>query len=185
MRKRKQDKKIYTEVVVSEETGEVRKSTTIYKDAPEPEFVKLYVDCLFTFKGMRKGLSPIFLAFLEYMSYASPSSKYGGQVIFINKPLKLEIAGRLNLQLDSVNKALYELVKGGIFRRVDIGAYQVNPNIVGKGEWKDIKNIRATFDFAARKVRAEIIRKGEELDARLRGAKIGEIMSTAEAAPDR
>ena len=48
-----------------------------------------------------------------------------------------------------------------MFRRVSVGTYQVNPNIIGKGDWKDIKNIRATFDFGNRDVIAAVVEREE------------------------
>jgi predicted transcriptional regulator len=162
MAKKRIEKKVFEEHIVSQETGEVITSKTVYKTQTEPEYIKLYIDCLFTVKGVRKGLNPIFLAFLPYMSYADINGQGGGQVIFINKAMKDIIAKKLGLGIDSINKALSELTKAGIFKRLTVGTYQVNPNIVGKGEWKDIKNIRATFDFANKEVVAEIVKEEEE-----------------------
>lgn len=161
MSKSRLEKKVFEEHVITQE-GEVVQSKTVYKTQTEPEYVKLYIDCILTVKGLRKGLNPIFLAFLPYMSYADINGQGGGQVIFVNKAMKDIIAKSLNLGIDSINKALSEFTKAGIFKRLTVGTYQVNPNIVGKGEWKDIKNIRATFDFAAREVVADIVKAEEE-----------------------
>lgn len=111
----------------------------------EPQYVKLYTDCISTVKGLKNGLNPIFLAFLPYMRRADIKGLCGGQIIFVNKSMKEAIAEKLGLKIDSINKALSELVKSEIFKRVDVGTYQVNPNIIGKGEWNNIKNIRASF----------------------------------------
>lgn len=155
------DKKVFEEHVITDE-GEVVSSKTVYKTQTEPEYVKLYIDCVLTVKGLRKGLNPIFLAFLPYMSYADINGQGGGQVIFVNKAMKDIIANQLNLGIDSINKALSEFTKAGLFKRLTVGTYQVNPNIVGKGEWKDIKNIRATFDFGSKDIVADIVKAEEE-----------------------
>lgn len=155
------DKKVFEEHIITQE-GEVVNSKTVYKTQTEPEYVKLYIDCILTVKGLRKGLNPIFLAFLPYMSYADINNQGGGQVIFVNKAMKDIIAKKLNLGIDSINKALSEFTKAGLFKRLTVGTYQVNPNIVGKGEWKDIKNIRATFDFGSKEIVADIVRAEEE-----------------------
>jgi len=159
--KQREDKQVYTEVITSQE-GEIITSKTVYKTQSEPDFVKLYIDCVFTIKGVRKGINPIFLAFLERMSYASTDAEHGGQLIYVNNMMKKNIAEKLGLTLGSINKALYEIVKAGLFKRIGTGTYQVNPNIVGRGEWKDIKNIRAKFDFGNREVVAEIVKKEED-----------------------
>lgn len=165
MSKVRADKTVYDERIVTQE-GEVVSSKTVIKSISEPEYVKLYIDCLFTVKGLRKGLNPIFIAFLRHMSYADVNARYGGQLIYTNKALKMQIAEQLHLGIDSINKALSEFVKAGVFKRVAVGTYQVNPDIVGRGEWKDIKNIKATFDFAEKSVKAEIVKAEEgEIDS--------------------
>lgn len=161
MAKQKVDKQVYTEIITTTE-GEVVSSKTVYKTQSEPEYVKLYIDCVFTVKGVRKGLNPIFVAFLDYMSFADANEEHGGQTIYVNKAMKMAIAKKLGLGIDSINKALWEFTKHGLFKRVDVGTYQVNPNIVGRGEWKDIKNIRATFDFGNKEIVADIVREEEE-----------------------
>lgn len=161
MSKQKVDKAVYTEVIATTE-GEVVSSKTVYKTQSEPDFIKLYIDCVFTVKGVRKGINPIFLAFLEHMSYADVNDENGGQIIYVNKAMKMSIAKKLGLGIDSINKGLSELTKHGLFKRIDVATYQVNPNIVGRGEWKDIKNIRATFDFGSKDIVAEIVKAEEE-----------------------
>jgi predicted transcriptional regulator len=161
MAKSKVDRSIYKEVT-HDEDGAVTAQKEVVRMADEPDFVKLYIDCVFTVKGVRKGINPIFLAFLEHMSYADINTKYGGQVIYVNKAMKSAIAEKLGLKIDSINKALSELVRSGIFKRVETGTYQVNPNIIGRGQWTDIKNIRAIFDFKNREIMADIIHEDEE-----------------------
>lgn len=161
MNKTRNDKKVFEEHVITE-NGEIVSSKTVYKAQDEPDFVKLYIDCVFTVKGVKKGFNPIFVAFLEYMSYSDSNDNYGGQIIYVNKAMKAAIANKVGLSIVSVNNAITDFVKKGLFKRVDVGTYQVNPNIVGKGAWKDIKNIRATFDFGNGEVMAEIVKNEEE-----------------------
>ena len=154
------EKTLYTETTITPE-GELVSAKMVTKST-EPEYVKLYIDCVFTLKGLRKGLNPIFLAFLPYMSYADICGIGGGQIIFVNKTMKETIAKKLNIGLVSVNNAITAFVKNDIFKRISNSTYQVNPNIVGKGEWKDIKSIRATFDFGTKDIVAEIIKDENE-----------------------
>ena len=160
MGKTRTDRKVFEEHVVTQE-GEVISSKTVYKAQDEPDFVKLYIDCVFTVKGVKKGFNPIFVAFLEYMSYSDANNEYGGQLIFVNKAMKTAIAKKVGLSLVSVNNAITDFVKKGLFKRIDVGTYQVNPNIVGRGKWSDIKNIRATFDFGNKDIVADIVKTEE------------------------
>ena len=161
MSKMRTDKKVFEEHIVTEE-GEVVSSKTAYKTQDEPDFVKLYIDCVFTVKGVKKGFNPIFVAFLEYMSYSDVNGDFGGQLIFVNKAMKAAIAKKVGLSIVSVNNAITDFVKKGLFKRVDVGTYQVNPNIVGRGKWSDIKNIRATFDFGCKDIVADIVKAEED-----------------------
>lgn len=156
----KPEKKVFEERVITE-NGELISSKAVYMLQAEPEYIKLYIDCVLTFNGLRKGLNPIFLAFMPYMSYADMKNPSGGQVLFINKAMKNIIAKKLNLGMDSINKAISEFTKAGLFKRLAVGMYQVNPKIVGRGEWKDIRNIRATFDFASKEIVADILKYDE------------------------
>lgn len=161
MARLKTDKAVYREVLSNQETGEVTRHKTIYKLADEPDFVKLYIDCVLTLKGLKKGLNPILLGFLRFMSYADINGIEGGQIIFVNKMMKQTIADSLGVTVKRIDQAITEFVKGGIFKRIAVGTYQVNPNLVGKGEWKDIKNIRATFDFGNREVMSAAVETEE------------------------
>ncbi len=156
------NKVVFEERTVTED-GEHISSKTVYKLDDEPDFVKLYIDCVFTVKGVKKGFNPIFVAFLKYMTYSDHNDKYGGQTIYVNKAMKEDIAKEVGLSITSVNMAITEFVKSGLFKRVNIGTYQVNPNIVGRGKWADIKNIRATFDFGRKKIVADLMKKVDSL----------------------
>ena len=76
--------------------------------------------------------------------------------------LKEYIAKKCNVSLKRVEQAITEFVKKGIMRRLGVGTYQFNPSLFGKGEWSDIYNIRAVFDFGTGEAVAQIIKKEEE-----------------------
>lgn len=130
-------------------TGEImeKQEITHIKKGVEPNYIKLYINTLLAFKELPKSLNPILIQFLNYMSYADTTEKNGGQKIYVNIDMKKDIAKNLKLSVESINKGLFQLVKSGIFKRIGTGTYQVNPYMFGKGEWKDISAIRATFDF--------------------------------------
>lgn len=161
MSRMRNDRKVFEEHIITQE-GEVVSSKTVYQAKDEPGFVKLYIDCVFTIKGVKKGFNPIFVAFLEHMSYSDVNAEYGGQIIYVNKAMKAAIANKVGLSIVSVNNAITDFVKKGLFKRVAVGTYQVNPNIVGLGKWADIRNIRATFDFGSREIVADIVKAEEE-----------------------
>lgn len=164
-------KKVYYEhaeqtIIADQTTGEVisqnKKQITSSKLPDEPPFVKLYLDCLCKFKDMQISFNPILIEFLKNASYADIDSDNGGQVIYMNKMLKENIAKKCNVSLKRVEQAITEFVKKGIMRRIGVGTYQFNPNLFGFGRWSDIYNIRAVFDFGTGQAVAQIVKNEEE-----------------------
>lgn len=158
-------RKVYEEdVLIVEKDGEAISEINkkVVYATKEPEYIKLYLDCIMVLKGLKKGLSPMLIELTKYMSYADVNSLGGGQVIFLNKALKELIAKNLNVTIKRVEQGITLFVKTGILKRIAVSTYQVNPNIFGKGDWVNIKNIRATFDFRNKDAIAEIVKYEEE-----------------------
>lgn len=151
---------------VNNETGEVQNEThhqaKTVRHSREPSYIKLYLDHLARFKGVQISLNPILTECLKYITYASGEESNGGMLLILNKFLKDQIAKKCGVSLQRVNNAITEFVKKGYMRRIDLGSYQLNPFLFGKGEWKDIENVRATFDYGTGEVVAEIVKKEEE-----------------------
>jgi len=130
-------------------TGEVvrEESEVVLAKESEPEYIKLYLNCVCTFKGLNKALSPILIAFCSYMTWAD--SKHEKQVIFMNSYTKEQVGKDVGVTVDRVNQALRDITKADIFRKIEgkRGVYEVNPYIIARGKWTDIKNLRANFDF--------------------------------------
>lgn len=157
-----ENKVTYERTVYDHESGEILEQEFIHKRGAEPPFIKLYLDCLCDFKGLSKSLNPILLEFLKYMTYANTSDPNGGQIIYLNAALKRNIAAATGKTVKRIEQAITDFVKTGVFSRIATGTYQVNAELFGKGDWKDIKNIRATFDFGKGTVETEIITDEEE-----------------------
>lgn len=151
------------ETVIDKNTGEIIQQTTesVKIQDKEPEYIKLYLDCICTFNGLNKALSPILIACCTYMTWAD--SKHKKQMIFMNQYTKQQIASDAGVSIKRVNQALTEIVKADIFRKVDNmrGVYEVNPYIIAKGQWSDIKVLRANFDFINKTINP-IIETSEE-----------------------
>lgn len=124
--------------------------------AQEPDYIKLYLNTLLTFKDLPKQMSPLLLELLKLMSYADPEADHGGQLIQLTGFSKKSIANRLNIKINTIDHGLLKLKRSGILKQLGPGAYQANPNMFGRGEWLDIKAIRAKFDFNAGTVEADI-----------------------------
>jgi len=132
------------------ETGEItRQKITIQHDV-EPNYIKLYLDCLGVFtdnQGLSKSLNTLLIETLKYMSYADQD-----QIIYMNMTIKKKICEKTGKTIDRYNQALKMWVKEDILKRVDRSTYQVNPWLFGKGDWRDISEMRASFNFTTGEV---------------------------------
>jgi hypothetical protein len=97
----------------------------------------------------------LLIELLNYM-VANPEADHGGQLIVLNTFVKEDIIERLEIKMNTLDHALSKLVKSGIIKRIGTGTYQGNPHMFGRGEWADIKAIRATFDFNEGTVQVDI-----------------------------
>lgn len=157
-----------TTTIIDKDTGviqEQRREVVQVADK-EPDYIKLYLDCICTFKGLNKGLSTILIAFCSHMTWADDEES-GKQVIFVNSITKKSVAKKVGVGVDRLNKALKDIVEAGIFRRIARGCYEVNPFIIAKGKWSDIKTLRANFDFmngTIEPVIEEVTEDGHQID---------------------
>lgn len=140
------NKKVLREEIERDrETGEIKRTKHTVQFKPEPQFIKLYLDCLGVFtnnNALDKSLNVMLVETLKYMTYADTE-----QTIYLNSTIKAKIAKATGRTVDRYNQALTIWVKEGVMKRVGRGAYQVNPFIFGKGDWRDIEHLRATFNF--------------------------------------
>jgi predicted transcriptional regulator len=159
------DKVTYIErETVIEESGDVKKQITTQTiiSAAEPPYVKLYMNTLLAFKNLPKTAAPVLSELLKHMTYADEEDEHGGQLLSPTFYTKQRIAKKLNIKVNTIDKTLVSLTKKGVLKRIGRSTYQVNPNMFGRGEWKDIKSIRATFDFNTGEVNADIEREETE-----------------------
>lgn len=113
------ERKLFEQHIINED-GVVLESKIVTRSS-EPDYVKLYLDCVLVLKGLGKGFNPILVEFLKYMSYADIGKTGGGQTIFVNKMLKEQIAKELGLSLKRIEQSITEFVKTGIFKRLGVG----------------------------------------------------------------
>ena len=139
-------------VVVDGQTGEflqnVEHSQTATKTirSAEPPYVKLYLEDILYLKSMPKTYSSLTYELIKRASYANEEEGLCVSLTPFVKGKICEVCGWDELR--TLNNALSKLVKGDILKRLGTGTYQLNPWLFGKGEWKDIENIRMTWDYS-------------------------------------
>lgn len=128
------------------DTGEITYDTRYSISAinNEDDYIKVYryLNTVFAFKGIEKRLIPTLMEICNYMSFADR-----GQEVHLDKYTKEKIARAIGYQLPEVNKHISALKKADVLRPIARGVYAINPFIVGRGKWSDIKELRAQFDF--------------------------------------
>ena len=144
---------IREENTVDKETGEIIRRTTVLQFDREPNYVKLYLDCLGVAlgnNGLGSGINELFVEVLKLASYAE-----GGQHVVLNSYNKAIICKNTGKTLRRLDMAIRTWTENNVLKRVARGTYQINPWLFGKGEWRDIRSLRATFDFSAGEIITE------------------------------
>lgn len=122
-------------------TGEVTvmKTHTQSVMEKEPDFIKLYVADIMKLNNLPRNSGLVMNCLLRSMSYNNIIPAYA--------PIKRLICAELSIGMDSLNKAIDSLFKAGMLVRIERGIYMADPNLFGKGEWKNIKNLRLVIDY--------------------------------------
>lgn len=141
-------------------TGEITRETQqfVIKGQNEEDYIKVYYNTLLTFKGISTILTPVLLAMGEHMTYAN--SKQGGQRIKFDAYVKEAICYKCGMGQDRLNQLIRIMIENDVIRRIFKkdkdgnpteasyrGLYEVNPFIMGKGDWNDIKALRTDFNY--------------------------------------
>lgn len=135
------------ETSVINEHGEIvsKRANKTLSWGTEPAFIKLYLQDVLYLSDMPTKHSAILYELLKRASYAG--DKDGMQVI-VNASLKRRIQDTLGFRnLSSINNAITDFVKGKILYRVDVGMYNFNPYLFGKGDWQDVSRLRLEVNY--------------------------------------
>lgn len=135
------------ETSVINEHGEIvsKRANQTLSWGTEPSFIKLYLQDVLYLSDMPTKHSAILYELLKRSTYAG--DKDGMQVI-VNASLKRRIQDTLGFKnISSVNNAITDLVKGKILYRADVGMYNFNPYLFGKGDWQDISRLRLEVNY--------------------------------------
>lgn len=139
---------VRTVVSIDNKTGEVKGMETVYVSGPqrEPPYVKVYLSSLVSLRTLPLYCWPVLLWLLQKAPYAAQDPYFE-----IGKPTRAYIAEETGVKVSSVNHAVADLVKQGVILRMRRGLYQLNPQIFGRGEWKEIAKLRE----AARRIKED------------------------------
>lgn len=112
----------------------------------EDDYIKVYryLNTVFAFKGINQSYIPVLMEISNYMTYADK-----GQEVNLTKYYKDKIAAAVGISGKRVNDIITGLKQADVLRSIPgaRGVYAVNPFIIGRGKWSDIKELRARFDY--------------------------------------
>lgn len=105
----------------------------------EPEYVKLYVKDVVKYNDLPGGMYKVLLILLRNMSY--------GNVIPAYMPVKKMIAEEVGVGVSYVNKCINEFYVKGLLIRKARGLYIADPELFGKGKWRDIQELKLVIEY--------------------------------------
>lgn len=158
-------KEVFHEVLestINYETGEIKEETTTIRTVVErePDYIKLYVDMICVFNEIESSFSKVILECSKYINYAD--DKHGG-ILEMTSFRKQNIADACNVSVSRISQAITTFIKKKIFipylkpnGKKQRGVFIVNPYIIARGKWDNIKKLRATFDFMDKRITPDI-----------------------------
>jgi hypothetical protein len=131
----------------------------------EPDYIKLYTKIWSEFNDIPVAYRDLFLQLAMRMTYCNSNDLKNAQLVNTGKPYSDSIKHALGWKEDMYKKGLRELTNLGAIKRIVRGVYQVNPEYVGKGEWKynpklnrgGVEDLIAIFKFKEKSVDTRII----------------------------
>ncbi len=148
-------KKVYVREVSQVETvhGEIVSSVRQQIGAfeKEPPYVKLYLEDIGRLNNLSGSEQKVLNELVLSMGYNNVVPSY--------KPVKEMIAAKIGMQYNTLDKAIKELNRKGILIRKARGLYIMDPNLFGRGQWKDVQKIRMIIEYGTdgtKKINTEI-----------------------------
>ena len=136
---------LYEEIreVIDHETGEVKSTSKLknIKIDKEPNFIKVYIADLCKLNNIPKSGNNTLNELLKLTDYQNE--------IVLNSHIKGRICEKLGVAIGSLDNTITRLIKGEILERIGRGTFRLNPNLFGRGEWRDIKKLRIEWEYSA------------------------------------
>ena len=147
----------YTRTEVDINTGEMRRviESHAFSVETEPDYIKLYTGFQLLFNDLDPNLMPYIVAFGRYMGYAN--NDHYRLSIRTDRMVRKGVSEACGVSDSRVKKVIRKLIDSNIFipyvdsdtGKKTRGIYFVNPWVMAKGEWKDIKQLRSQFEFVS------------------------------------
>lgn len=133
-------------------TGEiVSEERTSLKKQNKEEYVRLFLHSVSVIAGANLTAAQ-HNVLLHLLNYTINNSN----LLFMHKSIHEEIANQLNIEYETVRKAISKLVKEDLIVR-EKRMYFLNPAHFGRGDWKELKKLRKNlsieYDFETQEIK--------------------------------
>jgi predicted transcriptional regulator len=128
------------EVIVTDvENGDTRamKETTVVRLPSEPPFIKMYIDDLSHFIGLKDRHKEIVFELIKKLDFEG--------MITLTPRSRQAISERLKISDQSFRNYLSEVVKTGLLKRISHNEFLVNPHYFARGDWNSVYDRRKEF----------------------------------------
>lgn len=134
---------VQDEEIVDLLTGEVVKKRTkrIKKKSKQPDYIKIYLDGIKHVEGRKIIVNDWFLDIMRLAPWADEDE----QRFDISTFDKQCIMEKYNMKSDALKKNIEGLVTKKILLRIDSNIFKLNPEIIGKGDWNEIEELRKRY----------------------------------------
>lgn len=149
--------------IVDVATGEIlrQEKSTKKRTSAEPDHIKVYYKAMMAVNGVDEIPLNFLLALSAQIPYANGDKVY----FYNNKTTRRNIAEYCHFGDNWVAKLIRKSVEKGIlFTTSDRGTYEVNPWLIAKGKWENIKELQANFELVAGKWERKVIYDDESTE---------------------
>lgn len=117
--------------IIDKQTGEVlsEETTTTYKFAQEPDFVKVYTVAM-TELGLKAHHATMVHHIGQKMDYEN--------MLYLTPGMRVRMGEAMGIQVGTFNNYLNALLGLDVLRRLGHGEFMVNPTLVARGKYEDI-----------------------------------------------
>ncbi len=117
----------------------------------EPDFMKIYLDTMMSFQGIEGVSAKLIICMCNHVEGYN-NAEDSPLVFQSTKYTKQLMSSELGVSLEMVNKYIKSLSDSGILTKTGMrGVYYVNPWVLARGSWSNIKKLRVYFDLVGGK----------------------------------
>lgn len=136
-----------TSELINIQTGEIvtLAKQTVKITSLEPEYIKLYYQAMMAVANISEIPLNFLLALSSQISFTNDKKP---MYFYSNSVTQQKISQYCNIKKTMTNEYLKRCVeKGVLFKTEKRGIYEVNPWLIAKGKWENIKELQANFCF--------------------------------------